>query len=584
MTERLSTGACRIGDQLRIALATEQDRATIYRLRHLVYALELHQHAANERGQLTDALDAYNHYVVATLGDELVGFISVTPPGHSYSIDKYLARQELPFACDEDLYEVRLLTVLPAYRQSARGAELAGLLIYAAFRWIEAHGGRRIVAIGRREVRGLYRKVGLQPLGRQIQAGAVHFELMSATLDELRQRLPHYRPLLQYVEPQVDWRLGIPYHPARSCFHGGAFFQAIGDEFDHLDRSRSVINADVLDAWFPPAPAVVAALHEHLPWFLRTSPPTEGAGLIRTIARVRGLDPASVLLGAGSSDLIFRAFRHWLTPAARVLLLDPTYGEYAHVCEQVIACRVERLPLARETHYQIDPGRLKECLARGGYDLAVLVNPNNPTGQHLPREQLEGVLRRVPARTRVWVDEAYIDYVGADQSLEQFAAGSPNVVVCKSLSKGYALSGLRVGYLSGSPSLVEELRAITPPWVVSLPAQVAAVRALQAPDYYAQCYKATHALCGQLAEGLLALNRRLQVFPGVANFLLCHLAAEGPDAATVVSRCRAHGLFLRDVSGMGSALGKHAIRIAVKDQALQQRMLQILAEIGCLGG
>src|SRR5205823_6301549 len=123
---------------------------------------------------------------------------------------------------------------------------------------------------------------------------------------------------------------------------------------------------------------------------------------------------------AGSSDLIFRAFRQWLTPAPRVLLLDPTYGEYIHVCQQVIGCQVDRFTLDRPTGYRIGPGVLHSGLQFGGYDLVVIVNPNNPTGQHLPRETLEAVLDDVPMTTKVWIDEAYLEYVGADQSLESF--------------------------------------------------------------------------------------------------------------------------------------------------------------------
>jgi hypothetical protein len=58
------------------------------------------------------------------------------------------------------------------------------------------------------------------------------------------------------------------------CYHGGAFFEAIGDDFATLERSRTVINADVLDAWFPPSPIAIAAVRRYLPWLLRTSPPT----------------------------------------------------------------------------------------------------------------------------------------------------------------------------------------------------------------------------------------------------------------------------------------------------------------------
>src|SRR5262249_13274120 len=146
-----------------------------------------------------------------------------------------------------------------------------------------------------------------------------------------------------------------PFHGSPACYHGGAFFSAIGDEFDTLEKSRHVISADVLDAWYPPAPGVLTALHEHLPWLLRTSPPTGCEGMLRTIARVRDVPLECLVPGAGSSSLIFLAFRHWLTPASRVLILDPTYGEYPHVLEQVIGCRVDRLVLCRRDGYQLDP-------------------------------------------------------------------------------------------------------------------------------------------------------------------------------------------------------------------------------------
>ena len=204
----------------------------------------------------------------------------------------------------------------------------------------------------------------------------------------------------------------------------------------------------MLDAWFPPSPKVIAALEEDLPWLLRTSPPTHGEGLIKIIGRTRGVPSKNILPTAGSSDAIFLAFRHWLNLSSRVLILDPTYGEYAHVLEKVIGCHVIRLPLFREENYRVNLDEL-ERLSRSGYDLIALVNPNSPTGQHIPRKNLENLLRRVPAKTLVWLDETYVEYAGANESLEQFAAGSENIVVCKSMSKVYALSGVRAAYLCG---------------------------------------------------------------------------------------------------------------------------------------
>ena len=323
----------------------------------------------------------------------------------------------------------------------------------------------------------------------------------------------------------------------------------------------------------PPTPGVLATLHEHLPWLLRTSPPTACAGLVETIAAARGVTPAHILPGAGSSDLIFRALRHWLTPASHVLILDPTYGEYAHVLERVIGCNVDRLSLDRAQGYEVDLAALEAALA-DTYDLVVLVNPNSPTGRHVPRAALEAVIRRAPTRTRFWIDETYVDYAGPDSSLERFAAASENVIVCKSMSKVYPLSGARVAYLCAGPHQLETLRAITPPWIIGLPSQVAAVRALQDPDYYAARYAETAVLRESLATTLRSLG--WEVLPGIANFLLCQLPPDSPDAKSVIARCRAHGLFIRDAASMSPALGTRTIRIAVKDAATNTRMLSLL--------
>src|SRR5204863_5230528 len=92
--------------------------------------------------------------------------------------------------------------------------------------------------------------------------------------------------------------------------HGGASFDALGTDFQRLDRRGDIVNADVLDAWYDPSPRAVAAIAEHLPWLLRTSPPTHADGLRRAIAQARGLALENVMVGAGSSALAYMALPH----------------------------------------------------------------------------------------------------------------------------------------------------------------------------------------------------------------------------------------------------------------------------------
>ncbi|MEV1247465.1 histidinol-phosphate aminotransferase family protein [Nonomuraea sp. NPDC049750] len=596
---------------LEIRPGSASDREWIYRLRHEVYAHELGQHPPNQAERLSDALDDGNVYIVAAHGDRPVGFISVTPPWTGrYSIDKYLSRAGHPVLDREDLFEIRILTVDPRWRGSAA----APLLMYAALRWVAAHGGRVVAALGRTEILGMYLAAGLTGTGTRVHAGAVTFEVLSGQVSELAERTRrHHGPLLRALEPRVRWSLEMPFLPGPpACQHGGASIGAVGRRFGSLPARDDVVPADVLDAWYPPAPAVVELLGGDQGWLARTSPPAYPEGLIEEIAERRDLPPDSVATGAGSSDLIFRAFRGWLDASSRVLLPDPVYGEYAHVVEQVIGCRADRFPLRRADGWRPDLDRLRDAL-RERYDLVVIVNPNNPTGVHTDAGDLLRVIADAPGGTRFWIDEAYVEYADSGQSpspsqspsqspppsqspsspqsqssqsqsspssspsLERYAAASGNTVVCKSLSKMYALSGLRAAYLAGPAELAAESRRWGPPWGLSLPAQIAAVHALRDPDYYAECWGRTRALRSGLAERLAGLGADLRVHESAANFALLTLPRSGPTAAGLVAACRRDGVFLRDLSPLSPAFEGRTVRITVRDPDANDRVVTTVA-------
>ncbi|MER5951838.1 histidinol-phosphate transaminase [Streptomyces sp. NPDC001904] len=579
-----------MGRPLQLRTVVPDDRDWIHELRHRVYARELGQHAPRPDGRLSDGLDGDNVYLVVTRGAVRVGFVSVTPPwAGRFGLDTYVQRDELPLLCEADTFEVRILTVEPEERASA----VAPLLMYAALRWIASRGGRHVVAMGRTEVLGLYLAAGLRPVGRTVRCGAVTFEVLTGAVDALtRGVLDRHPAALERLRSTVDWRLDVPFAPGPDgCDHGGASFTAVGTDFRTLHRRRRIVAADVLDAWFPPAPEVSAALTDDPSWLARTSPPADAAGLIAEIAAVRRLPQEALCVGAGSSDLIYRAFGHLLGPDSRVLLIDPGYGEYAHVTERVIGCHVDRLRLRRADDWRIDPRRLTEAVATGRYDLVVVVNPNNPTGRHAPAADLRAAIDAAPDRTRWWIDEAYLGYVdpkdareaeetegagdaeGDDVSLASFAAADPRVIVCTSLSKMYALSGLRAAYLVAAPDTAARLRRWTPPWPVSLPAQRAAVAALGEPAYYRERRLQTRALRHRLALELAELDEGVLVDEGIANFVNLTLPAGGPSAAQFVHECRRHDVYLRDLSPLSALYEGRTVRVAVKDAAENARIV-----------
>jgi histidinol-phosphate/aromatic aminotransferase/cobyric acid decarboxylase-like protein len=298
--------------------------------------------------------------------------------------------------------------------------------------------------------------------------------------------------------------------------------------------------------------------------------------MVAAVAEARRVSHECLAPAAGSSELIFTAFRNWLTSESRVLILDPTYGEYPFVLERIVGCHVDRLALSREQNYDLDLDILAAKLHED-YDLVVLVNPNSPTGRHAAAARLRAILDQAPHETCVWIDETYIDFVSPHESLERFAAHSDNILVCKSMSKAYALSGVRTAYLCGPRRLVGPLRSLLPPWSVSLPGQIAAVKALGSPDYYERRWSETRELRQDLIRQLRVLG--LHVVPGAANFLLCHLPHNGPDAARVVGECRRRGVFLRNVSLLSEQLGSHAIRAAVKGARDNHRIVETLRAV-----
>lgn len=557
-------------DQLSVSLASSSDRNEIYRHRHSVYAVELGQHPTNTRESLSDALDEFNIYLVVKRQKRIIGFISITPSSSPhFSIDKYLDRTDHPLLSDSTFVEMRLLTVLEADRFGL----VAGLLLHAASRWLQESNDERVIAIGRREVMPLYQKIGFTPLGVLIKCGEVDFELMWVDQIAIVETLRDRQRLSARILRNVDWQLDFPAVAETECYHGGASIESMGCTPANVHDQMDVINADVLDAWYPPCPAAVELISEYGSWMTRTSPPTRANALEETIAEARHIAAENVVTGAGSSDLIFRAFRDWLHDQSRVLLVTPCYGEYEFVTKQVIGCKVDHLELSHSEGFQLTVERFLQRL-KLGYDLVVVVNPNNPTGVFLKRSFWESCLPYVPNQTKIWVDECYVDFIDPNESIEPFVSDQRNLIVCKSLSKCLALSGLRIGYLVAPARLASHLRKMTPPWNVGTVSLLAASAAIGDPDYYREKYLETDRLRVAQEERLRQIG--FTVFSGKANFFLAWLPENGPDKETLLRHCISNKVFLRDTAPSSPSLGSRAIRLAVKSEEANHRIVDVL--------
>ena len=360
---------------------------------------------------------------------------------------------------------------------------------------------------------------------------------------------------------------GLPARPA----HGGirpAELRALGlNPAEVLDFSASVSPLG------PPA-GLWAALQQV---DLTAYPDPECLELREALSRHTGAAVDSILVGNGSTELIHLLAPAYLRPAAAgggpaALLLTPTYGEYAGACAWAGA---ELLTLAaqRDKGFAWDLAAAAEIIQSRRPALVFLCNPNNPTGVYLSREETAALAAAVAQAGGLLVlDEAYVNFVADSwDALELLRDMGDNLVILRSMTKDYGLTGLRLGYAMAAPGVVAQLAARQPDWSVNSLAQAAGLVALADADYLPQARAAVVAAKDYLTGELTALG--YGVMPSAANFLLVSVG----DGAALRERLRRRGLFVRDGASFGLP---DCIRIGIRPLADCQRLAAALGEVG----
>lgn len=310
--------------------------------------------------------------------------------------------------------------------------------------------------------------------------------------------------------------------------------------------------------------AVVAAVREHIPLLVHYPDPF-GTRLANHIGRWAGVEPRSVICGNGSTELIYLLVRA-LAPR-RVLVPAPTFSEYERAC-RMEGAEIAPLALSPSDGFTIDPERFRRELA--GCDMAFLCNPNNPTGSVMNRDTVQRLAQA--ARTcgcRLVVDEAFIDFV-PEQSVTADAGGNEQLIVLRSLTKFYALAGLRIGYAVLHPAVADRVREHKEPWTVNTLAEQAAVAAINDRGFRERTLALITEEREFLAQGFRSLGIRW--FPAAANYFLLRLERAQGAAAAMLRR----GVLVRDCSNF-TGLDRTYLRVAVRSRTENERLLKELA-------
>ena len=312
-----------------------------------------------------------------------------------------------------------------------------------------------------------------------------------------------------------------------------------------------------------PSPAVVAAAQAAA---FGRYPEREAATLRAALATRLEVAAERVVVGNGSVELIWLLALCYLGRGDHVLVVGPTFAEYARAARLMGAQVTEVVPEG-EVGSRPDLARLGRTLAELRPALTFVCNPNNPTGLYLDRAAIEELVAATPGL--LVLDEAYVAFVERAWDARPLL-GDERVVVLRSMTKDHALAGLRLGYAVAAPAVARALQWAQPPWSVNAAAQAAGLAAL-CDDAHVGRGRALAAEAKELlAVGLAEVG--LAALPSAANFCLVEVG----DGAAVSQALRTRGIYVRDCTSFG--LPRH-VRIAARPLAECRELLAAMRQV-----
>lgn len=299
---------------------------------------------------------------------------------------------------------------------------------------------------------------------------------------------------------------------------------------------------------------------------LHRYPSTDHAGLRAAIAETHGLDPARVICGVGSDEVIAFLCQAYAGPGDEVL-----YSEYGFLMYRISALAAGATPvIAPEAERHTDVDALLAA-ANERTRLVFVANPNNPTGTMIPMSGIERLAEGLPAQALLVLDGAYAEYIDGFDGGQALVEARDNVVMTRTLSKIYGLGGLRVGWGYGPQAVIDVLNRLRGPFNLSAMQQDIASAALRDQAHVEHSRSVNAEARRWLTDALRAAG--LGVDESHGNFVLPRFdSAKTADA--VDEALQAEGILVRRMAGYGLP---HALRITVGTMADCQRLAGIVA-------
>ncbi|MDM8543308.1 pyridoxal phosphate-dependent class II aminotransferase [Desulfococcaceae bacterium HSG9] len=298
--------------------------------------------------------------------------------------------------------------------------------------------------------------------------------------------------------------------------------------------------------------------------------PEADAGAVQlAFARRYDVNSRQVLAGNGVTQFIYAL--PLVLKTKRALILGPTYADYADACKMQGAVYEYCHTLASE-QFQYNPDKIDQYLRRS--DTVFICNPNNPTGTMIPKTTLIKLCQEYPD-IRFVVDESYLPFVSNGEQESMLGTGLTNVIVFNSMSKIFAVPGLRIGFMVAAPSVIQKFQQHWPPWSVNSLAQKAILWLMQRKDATDSFIRQTVRFVLTEKEQFAALlkdNTSIRQFPSSTGFMLAQINGN-KTAADVSAKLLQHKILIRNCANF-EGLSENYFRVALKSAPVNR----ILAE------
>jgi len=304
-------------------------------------------------------------------------------------------------------------------------------------------------------------------------------------------------------------------------------------------------------------------------------PEPEAKQLKNALSSFHNISQNNILVGNGSVELIHLIPR--ALKAGNALIITPTFSEYEFAVRQSLA-RPIFVKAQEKDGFKIDSAKIKKFIPR--VDLIFLCNPNNPTGLLLPRSDILPWLQACKKYDTVLViDEVFMDFVedSQKQTLIGEALINKQLIILKSLTKFFALPGLRVGHLIAHHSLINKISKLQYPWNINSLAQAVAHEVIKDEDYVKETKNFILSERAYLVENLKKI-RGLKVYPPSSNFIFCKLEdTHLKSSIKLHQRLLGQGIIIRSCHNF-RGLNDNFFRVGIRARKENLRLISALKE------